>query len=151
MATATQRRSYAYDSELQLKDAGLVAADAAAQVSSADKILSVGAAFFKAVAVIDVTAIEIASNDERYGIWIQGSTSATFASDVQNLAGIWLGATEVNPGGAIDSAVGRYEVFFTNEQDGITYPYIRAYTDVAGTIATGINYTAFVSKDMGGA
>jgi hypothetical protein len=147
MATATQIRSYTYDSSQLLKDAGLVAADAAATVSSSAKVLTVGEGFFKGVLVIDVSAIEIASNDEAYRICVQGSTSATFASDVQNLAILQLGATEVNPGGAIDSTTGRYELPFTNEQNGVTYPYVRVYTDVAGAIATGINYTALVGLD----
>jgi hypothetical protein len=151
MAAAKQRRQYAYDVELLMKDAGLVAASDAAQVSSADKILTVGDAVFKAMAVFDVTAIEIASNTEIYTLCVQGSTSSTFASDVQNLAALPLGATEVNPGGAIDSTVGRYELPFINEQDGVTYPYLRVFTHVAGDIATGINYTAYFSRDtLGG-
>lgn len=145
MATARQVRQYPYDVDLIMKDAGLVAASAGATVSSAAKILTVGEAVFKGTLVIDVSAIEIASNDELYTILVQGSTSATFASDVQNLAGIPLGATEVS--GAIDATTGRYEVPFLNEQDGICYPYLRVYTLVAGTIATGINYTAFISRD----
>lgn len=149
MATATQRRAYAYDSELQLKDSYAVTTGAAAQVASADKIIAVGNAFFKGVAVIDVTVIDIASNDEIYDIIIQGSTSSTFADTIQNLAQLNLGATESRLGGAIDSTVGRYEVFFCNEADGITYPYIRAYTALSGTTET-ITYSAYVSKDMGG-
>src|SRR5690606_35958655 len=137
MATARQNRQYAWDAELEMKDAGLVASSDAAQVDGSDKILTVGDAVFKGVCVVDVSAIEIASNDELYIICVQGSTSATFASDVQNLAALPLGATEVNPGGAIDSTTGRYEIPFINEQDGVTYPYLRVYTYVDGTIATG--------------
>lgn len=144
----TQRRNYTFDAELEMKDAGLVAADAAAQVDSAAKILNVGDATFKGVLVVDVSAIEIASNDELYRIIVQGSTSATFADTVENLAELSLGATEVRPGGAIDSTTGRYELFFTNQQDGVTYPYLRVYTDVAGAIATGINYKAFIGRDF---
>jgi hypothetical protein len=151
MAAAKQRRQYAYDVELLMKDAGLVAADAAATVSAAAQILTVGDAVFKGVLVIDVTAIEIASDNEFYRIIVQGSTSASFASDIENLAELTLGATEVRPGGAIDSATGRYELPFINEQDGVTYPYLRVYTDVGGTIATGINYKAFIARDtLGG-
>lgn len=142
MATATQIRSYTYDSSLVLKAAGLVAADAAGSL-----IVNVGDATFKGVAVIDVTAIETASTDEQYRIVVQGSTSATFASDVQNLAILSLGATAANPGGAITSLTGRYELLFMNEQAGIEYPYVRIYTDVSGAIATGINYSAFIGRD----
>lgn len=142
MATARQIRQYPYDVDLVAKAAGLVAADAG------HTIVTVGEAVFKGVAVINVTAIEIASNDERYVIHVQGSTSSTFASDVQNLAAIEMGATEVRSGGAIDSLVGMYELPFINEQAGICYPYIRLYTDVSGAIATGINFSAFFSRDV---
>ena len=87
MSTARQTRQYPYDVDLVAKAAGLIAAD------TAHTIVTVGDAVFKGALVVDVTAIEIASNDERYVIQVQGSTSATFASDVQNLASIELGAT----------------------------------------------------------
>ena len=149
MANDTNRRSYTFDADLQLKDAGLVAASAAAQVDSADQILDVGTSVFDGVAVIDVTAIEIASNDEHYRIAIQGSNSATFASGIETLAELDMGATEVRDGGAQDSTVGRYELRFRNWQNDATYRYVRAYTFVGGTVATGVNYSAFVSIDQG--
>lgn len=140
-------RTYSFDAELQLKDAGLVAASAAAQVDSVAQVLSVGDARLDAVVVIDVIAIEIASNDEEYDIILQGSTVEAFtAGTIQNLAQMNLGATEVRQGAAIDSVAGRYEMPFTNEQADIRYPYIRLYTVVAGAIATGINYRAFVGE-----
>lgn len=141
-------RSYTFDKELQLKDAGLVAASAAAQVSAAAKIADLGSsdAAFSGVAVVDVSAIEIASNDELYTIIVQGSNSSDFSGAKENLAELSLGATEVRPGGAADSVAGRYEIPFVNEQAGVTYRYLRIYTLVAGTIATGINYTAYVGR-----
>lgn len=139
-------RVYSFDAELLMKDAGLIAADDAAQVDGADKILDLGPARIDAVVVVDVSAIEIADDNEVYRIIVQGSSSPTFASNMQNLAEMTLGATEVRPGGAIDSAVGRYELLFTNQQNDITYRYLRIYIDVAGTIATGINFTAYMAK-----
>lgn len=141
------QRTYPFDILTLLKDAGLIAASARAQVGGVNQILNVGTARIDAIAVIDVTAVEIGTGDEDFIIIIQGSTSASFASNVQNLAMIDLGANATGrPGGAIDSLVGRYELMFTNEQADVTYPYISAYTKVAGTIATGINYTAFVTE-----
>lgn len=139
------QRVYNFDAEMEFKDAGLVAASAAAQVDSADQIIDVGVGRFEGVMVIDVTACEIASNDELYTVTVQGSSSATFASDIQNLAMIDFGATEVRKGGGIDTSTGRYELPFCNEQDDIKYRYLRLYTTVAGSIATGINYSAFAS------
>jgi hypothetical protein len=148
MGTSAKVRTNAcFDSLLQLKDAGLIAADAACQVASADKILDVGTGRFEGKAIIDVSAIEIASNDEVYKISIQGSSSASFASDIVDLGILELGALEVI-GGDVDSTTGRYILPFSNEKNGVYYRYIRGYVDVTGTIATGINFTAWVAPNQ---
>ena len=128
-----------------LKDAGLVAADAAGQVDSVDKIVNLGAGLVEGHLVIDVTAIEIASDDEKYAIKLQGSSSATFADTIEDLAILELGAAEVI-GGDQDSTTGRYIVPFRTEKNGTTYQYVRVYTDVGGTIATGVNFSAYMGK-----
>lgn len=155
MATATQNRSYTFDASQLMKDAGLVAASAAATVAAAAKVLdtqggvttNTGPALYKGVLVIDVTAIEIDTSNEIFDIIVQGSDSSTFASGVENLAQLNLAAAAVRDGGGQVSTVGRYELFFTNEQNGTNYRYLRVYTKVAGTIATGINYSAFIGRD----
>lgn len=140
-----QNLTKTYDTALLLKDAGVVAASAAAQVAGADKILDVGDAEVHGELQIDITAIEVASNDERYAVILQGSDSATFASGIENLAERNFGAVEV-VGGSADSLVGRYRVPFTTNASGTLYRYLRIYTFIAGTIATGINYTAHLHK-----
>lgn len=144
-------RSYTYDAALQLKDAGLVAADAAGAVGGTAKIVDLGSATanFSGVLIVDVSAIEIASNDELYHIALQGSNTSDFSGAKQILALLSLGATEVRPGGAIDSSPGRYEVPFVNMQDEVIYRYVRIHTDVAGSIATGINFTARIAQADG--
>jgi hypothetical protein len=133
------------DKEHILKDAGLVAADAAGTVGGDAKIINLGAGLVEGNMIVDVTAIEIASNDERYFISLQGSASATFASGIVDLAAVELGALEVI-GGDQDSTIGRYKVPFRTEKNGTIYPYVRLYTDVSGTIATGINFSAYLGK-----
>lgn len=140
-----------FDYALQLKDAGLVAASAAAQVGGVDKILDLGAAVrVDGRMIVDISALEVGSDNELYDIIIQGSSSATFASAIQNLGQLSVGSagghTTRGDGAALDTT-GHYEVAFTNEQNGTAYRYLRAFTVVAGTIATGINYTAFVATD----
>ncbi len=139
------QRKYTFDAEMQLKDAGLVGSTAAATVGGGAKVIDLGTARFEGVAIIDVTAIEIASNDELYDIVLEVSSSATFASDIEQAAHLQLGATEVRDGGAIDSPVGRYELMFCNEQADTVRRYLRARTVVSGTVATGINYSAWVA------
>ncbi|MDA3897704.1 MAG: hypothetical protein PF482_16340 [Desulfobacteraceae bacterium] len=133
------------DNDFILKDAGLVAADAAGTVDSSAVIAELGAGLVEGHLIIDVSAIEIADDDELYKIKLQGSSSATFASVIEDLTILEVGAAEVL-GGDQDSAIGRYKVPFSNEKNGTIYPYVRLYTDVDGTIATGINFSAYLSK-----
>lgn len=144
--TAKSRPTYTLDGLLIMKDAGLVAASAAAQVSSAAKVADVGTGFVEGNLVIDVTAIEVASGDEGYKIGIEGSTTTGFSSGTEvELASILLGDSSVT-GGDTDSATGRYTLPFNNrEVDGTCYRYLRVYTTVQGQVATGINYTAFIA------
>ncbi len=144
---ARNRVDFTSDYLLRLKDAGLIAADAAAQVGGSSKILDLGAARVDGRVIIDVTAIEVDSSNELYNIKTQFSNSATFASGVIGGAMLALGDSSVLIGESADSAVGRYELPFTNEINGTTYRYMRIYTDVAGTIATGINYIASAVLD----
>lgn len=147
MTFQAARHTATQDALMEFKDAGLVAASAAAQVDGSNKIVNVGFAYFKAKMLVDITAIEIASNDEHYRILVQGSTSASFASEIETLGALDLGATEVRDGGAKDSTTGRYEIPFNNVVNGVVYPYLRVYTFVGGSIATGINYTANATLD----
>lgn len=134
-----------YDTLLQFKDAGLVAASAAATVSAAAKVLDLGLGRVDGNVVIDVTAIEVATGDEVYDIFVQYSNSSTFASGIVSGSALSIGAAVTNIRSAV-STTGRYELPFTNVVNNTQYRYARLFTRVAGTIATGINYTAFATK-----
>jgi len=141
------QKDFTPDTDTQLKDAGLIAASAACQVGGSARVLDLGAnQRVDGRVIIDVTAIEIASNDEIYDIVIQLGDASAFDGAVKNAGGLNLAATEVADGGADDAAVGHYELHFCNEYNGVLYRYARLYTVVAGTIATGINYTAWLAK-----
>lgn len=139
------QRGYNIDIELLLADgAAAVTADGVSQVSSAAATKKVGAGRFEGVLIIDVSAIKISANDEVYHLLLQGSSAEAFSTK-ETLAQITLGATEVRPGGAIDSVVGRYEIPFTTEQHDTVYDWIRLYTDVAGT-SPSITFKAWVAE-----
>ena len=73
--------------------------------------------------MVDVTALEIASNDEAYAIAVQGSDTADFSTGspkIEELAVLNLGAAEVI-GGNQDSTTGRYELPFSNVKGGVAY------------------------------
>lgn len=142
---ARNQKDFTFDSDLELKDAGLIAADAAAQVDSAAKVIDLGAARFDGRVIIDATAVEVASGDEIYDVIVELSSSSTFASTIVRGPSFRLGDAAAMEGGAdADNGAGRYELPFTNEVNGTTYQYVRLYTEVAGTIATGVNYSAFI-------
>jgi hypothetical protein len=151
--SAKSRPSYTFDANLQLKDAGLVASSAAATVDSAAQVLDVGTGFFEGEIVIDVTAIEVDTGNELYSIALEGSSDSGFSSGTEvELCMLRLGDSSVT-GSDVDNVVGRYTLPFNNRQpsgtafsEGYNWRYLRLYTTVAGTIATGINYSAFIVK-----
>ncbi|MGE4537591.1 MAG: hypothetical protein AB7D37_10965 [Desulfovibrio sp.] len=143
---AKKRPQGTFDANLEFKDAGLVASSAAATVDSAAKIINLGTGLFRGEMIIDVAALEIASNTELYDIIVQGSSDADFGTDtnIVELAAINLSAAEVKRSDCNkDDATGRYKIYFDNENNGTHYPYARVYTVVGGDVATGINYSAY--------
>lgn len=142
----TAYHSFVFDTNLEMKDAGLVAASAAATVDSAAKILDLGTGLVIGMVVADVTAIEVATGNEVYEIEWQLSSDSDFgtAGNIRCAAELKLGDSSVNGSGA-DSAAARYLLPVHNEFAGTLYRYARLYTRIAGTIATGINYSAFLA------
>lgn len=139
---AQKRPQGTFDAIMEFKDAGLVAASAAATVGGVAQIVECGTGLFKADMVVEASAIEVDTGDERYTIIVQGSNSATFANTIVPLGGMELGVDVANLKSA-DDAPGRYVVPFQNERNGTFYRYLRVYTVVAGTIATGVNFSAY--------
>jgi len=138
------RRNLTSDSLLTMKDAGLVAATAAAQVDGEDHIEDAGAGFVEGHLVIDISAIEVADGDERYDIVLQGSSESDFASSYCDLVAVALGASAVINMDS-DTTTGRIVLPFDNEFMETVCQYLRLYTVVAGTIAAGINYRARIA------
>lgn len=141
-------RDFTYDYAHALKDAGVIGASAAALVGGAARILDLGAGRVDARAIIDITELEVATGNEVYRILAQGSDSATFASTThKNLGALVLGDSSVSLEGVDSPATGRRELHFCNEVNGHVFQYFRLYTEVAGTVATGIGYTGFLVTD----
>ena len=145
------QRIYNLDAEMILAVAGTVFTTQARhvpQLDSANIILDVGPGRFEGMLVLDVSALDIVSNDENYNFIIQGSNSATFASGVENLAAMDLGALEARKGfvsaTALDSVVGRYELPFVNEQADVVYRYLQLMLDEYGTTPS-ITFGAFIA------
>jgi hypothetical protein len=132
-----------FDALMSFKDAGLVAASAAAQVGGSAKVVDMGTGLFQGCMIVDVSAIEV-QTDEKYTICVQLSTAPAFADDATSVTAVMLELGHATPLllGA-NSTPGRYKMYFDNEHDGVLYRYARVYTVVVGTIATGIDYSAY--------
>tara|TARA_R110000772_G_scaffold268452_1_gene395598 strand:+ start:34496 stop:34915 length:420 start_codon:yes stop_codon:yes gene_type:complete len=127
------------DTDLAMKAAGLVAA------SANGSIVDLGEGLFDGFLVVDLTAVEVASGDEKYTITVEGSTVAAMSSASVGLGSKVFGVA-TDPMDDNLTALGRYVIPFRNEENGEIQRYVRLRTVVAGTIATGINYSAFLAK-----
>lgn len=140
-----QTPSHAKDAALIMKAAGLIGTSAAV-ATIID--LGPGIGYRAGKVVVDITALEIASDNEAYTIVVQGSPDANFgtAGNIVELAHLHLGAKETKLTDADkDDATGRRSILFENlTEDGTPLRYIRLYTVVAGSVATGINYSAYL-------
>lgn len=134
--------TYSYDNDLLLKDAGLIAVSKACQVGGLNKILDLGEAQADGDIVLDVNAVEIDSNNETFGIAAQVSSDPAFAADVTEVSRFVLGK---NPGG-VNLLAGKYVIPFDNKAAGVLKRYFRLYVWVGGTVATGIDFIAYLSK-----
>ncbi len=161
---ARSQHSFTFDASTQLKDAGLVAATAAAQVGGSDRILDFGnvspgpqveqVAYTMAWLVIDVSALERASADEAYDLIYQLSDNASGAGVGFDAGDLVVPKVVVHLGEELgddadpdaDGDIGRIVVGVDNERLGVVFRFARMDTVVAGTVATGINYTAFLAK-----
>lgn len=148
-------RTYSFDINAVLSDGATAqTADGFMQNAAADGIMDLGGrqsttpaqqARIDAMLVIDVTAIDIASGDERYRFKLLGCNSSAFASGVTELCSIELGKGSAGvPTTQGDSVVGRYEVGFTNEQANTKFEFIKLFMDVGGTTPS-ITAKAFVA------
>ncbi len=134
-------KGYTYDSDLLLKDSSAVTTSAAAQVASVDKVVDLGLGRVDGRTIINMTAFDATTGDERSQVTMQFSNSATFASGVVNGSSQGFGAFEVL-GGSADPAVGVYELPWTNEIAGTLYRYARVYTFGGGT-SPSVTFSAF--------
>jgi hypothetical protein len=130
---------FTYDSDLEMKAAGLLAA------SADGDIIDLGAGIVDGFLVVDLTACEVATGDEIYTVSIEGSNVAAMTSGSVCLGKKVFGNLVVPMDAALSTA-GRYVIPFRNEEGGTVYRYIRLSTLIAGTIATGINFSAFIAK-----
>lgn len=136
---ANQYAQFTFDAATVVKAAGLLAA------SADGAILDLGEGLFDGFLVIDLSACEVGDGNEIYTVSLEGSSVAAMSSLSVCLAKKVFGNLVV-PMDAALSAAGRYVVPFRNEEGGVLQRYVRLSTLIAGTVATGINFSAFLAK-----
>ena len=114
------------DGGVTLQAAGLVTA------SAQNTAVAAGRGWYKIVCT--VSAVEVASNDERYAIDIEANTADTTGTWFRLATVLDIGAAEVT-GRQADDTTGTYVAAVFNPNDY----QIRAVNHVLGTIATGFN------------
>jgi hypothetical protein len=133
-----------FDYALYLHDGGSITSSAAGEIGGSAKILDLGAGVVYGDIVVDVTELDVDSNNEIVTVGVQISDSSTFSSGYYQVASLALG--DASPlAGDTDMTTGRYIIPFNNMiADGVAKRYLRLYFTVAGTVA-GFNCTAYLA------
>lgn len=127
------------------EDLTLTASDVV-QMASVDRILDLVGGKHDFLWIVDISAIKISANDELYDFLLQGAPADTFASGVENLAHLGVGATEVRLGGAKDSTIGKYIVPVSSYLLS-QYRHVRLNVLTAGTSET-ITFSSWISRNI---
>lgn len=150
-------RQRIYDASLVLKTSGgaNVTTSAMATKNGAVVTLDVGTGWMQGVLRVDLnpagtTQSFTAANGNRARIQLRGSNTKTFTSErilTEICIGTPLPGRDSASIGTMDPATA-YTLLspFTNEFNGTVYQYLRLYHVFMGTWATGIDYSAFISK-----
>lgn len=146
MAYDLHSKNAIFDALCNLNDGGLITVSTEGKVDASAVIFDTGGGRTLGNMVVDVAAIEVDTDDEIYDISLQGSSQSDFASDLADLMILELGYADVIESDVDRKELARYIVPFTNVFGNVTFRYLRAYCKITGTIATGINYTAFLTK-----
>ena len=133
--------THVFDATQKLQDAGAVTASAAStNIIDLQKGAASGApvGLRRGKIVLDYTALNIDTNDEKYDLVVQLSNSATFgtATGIKDVAQVSIGhnTPKVTDSDRIDGAAGRVNILFENvDEAGTYYRYMRLYYVIAGT------------------
>lgn len=141
-------RTYQFDALTLLHDGTAKTADGVGTEGILD--LGAGASMLSGDMVVNITALDVATGDENYKVMLQGSSSASFASDVQTIAiGQFGHSSTLGSGVDVSTQVGVHVVPFHNHAITATSPtsyrYLRVYFDGTGATSWSIAAEVFLS------
>lgn len=139
-------RTYTFDANNGISDnAAAYTASGYLQYGGADGVVDLGGnqgtsptqqARIDAMAIFDITAIDIASGNETYQFDIMVSNDPAFAAANAVCAGGFQCGKGASLRGAVaqaDSVIGRMEIGFCNQVAGVIYEYVKVYLTEGGT------------------
>lgn len=137
---ARNQMDVSYDHALLMKDAGAVSSSAAATVGGDARVIELGAGRWDGRVILDVTAIDVGAGDlASVHVQVSNDDFTSYKS-----AGVAVfGDVTVN-GESADSTVGRVELAFCNEINGVLHSQARLYTLI--TASGALNYKGFCAK-----
>lgn len=139
---ARNQKDISYDHALLMKDtSAAITSSAAALVGGVAKSVNFGAGRVDGRVIIDATAINVGAG-EMATVHLQ-VTNDNFTA-TKSAGCLTFGDVTIN-GETQDSTVGRRELAFTNEIDGVIYTHGRLYTVILSTGS--LTYKAFLALD----
>ncbi len=135
---------YPLDSRLQHRAPGSAALTADTTLGS---ITHLGTTRTEALTKFYIESIDVAGGDEVYEIRVELSDDDFAGGDVERVAAIWRGGDATVITDRTDTPVGfEGELRWTNEVNGVVYPYVRIRLDGTGsTFSLGIHcYTTLM-------
>jgi hypothetical protein len=145
---AIARKYTPFDRATAFADDLTLTASDVVQFAAADVELDIGDGYYEGVLVVDVSAIDTASNDEAYTFILEGGTVSGFGSgSIDALATKRLEdpASAGTPGRQnIEHGVGRYYLPFNNLVDEIQFRYLTLNVIIAGTTPS-VTFSAWVA------
>jgi hypothetical protein len=140
-------RYYPIDARMLFVEDQTLTADDVVAVGGSDVVLHLGEGRVDAAWILDVETIAIDGSDELYDWYLELGDAEAFDGDIEIAASMHLGDTAVRPGGAIDSTVGRYVQQFSNQVNGVIYPWARLRLDGTGSTFS-IKFSSWLSLNV---
>ena len=152
MTVEVARRHYMPDALTMFgEDIALTATGYVQDEDDADVVIRLGAGRNDVSLVIDITAMDVLTNDELYTFRIIGANAEAFTGNVAVLATLQVGAEAAlwpeasGSLAAADDATGRWVVGFSNSRGSVEYQYVKLHVTVTAA-GSAITFTAFITR-----
>lgn len=145
---AAARKYYTFDRNMAFAEDLTLTATGVVQFAAANVQLDLGDGYYEGDLVVDVSAIDTASNDEAYTLHLEGGAVSGLASGAVDILAMKRLEDPAAVGGLgrqnVEHGVGRYVIPFNNMVAGVMYRYLQLSATIAGTTPS-ITFSAFIS------